>query len=195
MAKLAILIMAAGAAKRFGSAKQLAKLGEDTMLNNVVKQYSGQGEHQVYVALGAYQQQIKATLPSAVKPLYCPTWQLGLGHNISHCIALLENEFSHVMIALGDQLEIDRILISKLVDLQFQYPQRIIASQYAGQLGAPCSFPRAFFSQLKQLTGDKGAKRILKENSPYVLSVDMPQAQWDIDCPEDLLRHIGQAQS
>jgi molybdenum cofactor cytidylyltransferase len=40
--------------------------------------------------------------------------------------------------------------------------------------------------QLSQLKGDNGAKTILQQASEQVISIDMPEAAFDIDTPEDI---------
>ena len=66
------------------------------------------------------------------------------------------------------------------------HPSYIVAAQYNGVLGAPVIFPKQYFSQLSQLEGDKGAKKLLQQNIRQTISLSIPEAAFDIDTPEDL---------
>jgi molybdenum cofactor cytidylyltransferase len=53
-------------------------------------------------------------------------------------------------------------------------------------LGAPVIFPKDYFCELSQLTGDKGAKELLQQYPQKIISLAMPAAALDVDTPEDL---------
>jgi molybdenum cofactor cytidylyltransferase len=61
----------------------------------------------------------------------------------------------------------------------------IVASQYHNSVGVPALFPAAYFPQLLALTGDKGAKALLKQCTDKVLTISLPEAELDIDSVAD----------
>jgi CTP:molybdopterin cytidylyltransferase MocA len=58
----------------------------------------------------------------------------------------------------------------------------ITASCYAGRNGVPAYFPRAAFSELARLSGDSGARELLRTAPAIVL----PHGEFDVDTPYDL---------
>jgi molybdenum cofactor cytidylyltransferase len=52
--------------------------------------------------------------------------------------------------------------------------------------GVPAIFPRSYFQQLQGLTEDSGAKTLLSNTELSVTEIAMPEAELDIDRPEDL---------
>ena len=56
------------------------------------------------------------------------------------------------------------------------------ASSYANRQGVPAWFPRASFPDLLQLTGDSGARDLLKQ----ARTIDLPGGDLDIDTADDL---------
>jgi molybdenum cofactor cytidylyltransferase len=90
-----------------------------------------------------------------------------------------------IMLMLCDQPRISRADFSSLVDAWISRPERIAAAKYAGGCGAPAIFPLSFRDELMYLRGDEGAKQIIK-NAQSVSAVKIPNAEFDIDTPDDL---------
>jgi CTP:molybdopterin cytidylyltransferase MocA len=65
----------------------------------------------------------------------------------------------------------------------------LVAAHYSGTIGAPAIFGSEFFGELKQLTGDHGAGKWLRERLEQVTNVDLDEAAMDIDTPDDL-KHL-----
>ncbi len=58
---------------------------------------------------------------------------------------------------------------------------RIVAAQYERTLGIPTIFARELFAELRQLTGDAGAKRIIERYRERVVRVPCAHAAFDVD--------------
>jgi CTP:molybdopterin cytidylyltransferase MocA len=56
------------------------------------------------------------------------------------------------------------------------------ASAYAGRRGVPAYFPASAFAALAQLTGDAGARDLLRD----ARTIPLPLGELDIDTPEAL---------
>jgi len=54
------------------------------------------------------------------------------------------------------------------------------------QFTPPAIFPRYYFQQLSELTGESGAKPLIKNNMDKCLFYDLPEAFFDLDTPEQL---------
>ena len=196
-----ILIMAAGQAKRFGSPKQLAMIGNRPMLQGVVEEAMDTG-CRVYVALGAHRQQILAValgqLPSE-SIIEVNGWAEGLGQSIAESVSARVStnpDLDGVLILLGDQPLLRSEDLARLLACARRNPERIIASCYdkgvgddgnsgsGKRAGVPAYFPRSTFPDLMALSGDTGAKRIVRSRPHDTIAFG--QLLVDVDVPEDL---------
>jgi len=57
---------------------------------------------------------------------------------------------------------------------------------YRGQRGNPVAFSRRYLPQLQRLSGDQGARALLKTEAVEQIAVDDPGIVRDIDTPADL---------
>jgi len=179
--KLALLLLAAGASRRYGDVKALANCGDTHLLGWTLRQLRPLGE--VTVVLGAHADRVRSALPGDVRCVVAENWQQGQAHSVHAGLRALPETASAVLIALLDQPAILSAHYTALLALWRKQPECIAAATYSGRLGAPAIFPRAFWPQLFALSGDQGA-RLLLQTLP-VQSLAIPEAAHDIDTPED----------
>jgi molybdenum cofactor cytidylyltransferase len=189
--KTELILLAAGQSERFGGIKQLADISGNPMIIHCLSQFREnrswlEGIVDGHVALGANANWIIKQLPNYVQKHVVTSWENGMGDTLSESMRFLANNTTHVLIGLGDQIFISQQMIKGMLDESNQHPQNIIAAKYAGRLGAPAIFPKHFFSELYQLTGDRGANMIMRRHSHQVVSKEMPEAAFDIDTIDDL---------
>jgi CTP:molybdopterin cytidylyltransferase MocA len=67
----------------------------------------------------------------------------------------------------------------------------LVATSWATTFGPPTFLYRAFFPLLKNLRGDEGAKKILKENEASLRLVAFPGAAHDVDDESDYARLLS----
>ena len=189
------VILAAGSSSRMGHPKQLIEIGGIPLLARTVSAIHATGNvDPVVVVLGASAEAIIARLGELdtaenAEFVTCPDWQLGMGSSLAFGMGrMLEmfRELQHVLISVCDQPCLDAGHINKLVAACVKHPQHIIASGYAGTLGAPVVFPRGFFDHLVQGSGKGGAKNIILQNMDKVIPVDFPQGGVDLDTIGDV---------
>lgn len=189
--KAELILLAAGQSKRFGGIKQLADIQGQPMICHCLSQYR-QGETwiegitQGHVMLGSSADLIREVLPNNVDTFVASYWQQGMGHTLAESMQLIAGDTTHVFIALADQIALTQQNIIRLLDKAKRHPQYIIAAKYGDGFGAPVIFPRQYFSELAQLTGDKGAKILLMKYSQQIISLSMPEAVLDVDTPDDI---------
>ena len=176
--------MAAGASRRFGDIKQLAKIDGVSMalrsyniLNNVLK-------GRTYLVLGSNAELIARDFLE-VKTIYNSEWSMGLGSSISCVVTEMENESkcSGVLISLGDQVRLNEQDYQKLVDVY--NGEKIVVSSYGLKKGPPTIFPRKYFEQLIHLKGDIGGREVIRKNWHLVTSCKLDNASFDIDFKDD----------
>lgn len=195
---LAALVLAAGAARRFGSAKQLLPMDGQPLLGVMLKRAADVVGERLWVVLGARAQEIEAGLTDAPgHRIHHPGWQEGIGSSLRAGVQALPADCSAVLILLADQAAVSVQDLLLLVDTWQRDPARLVAARYAAEdgvphTGVPAIFPRPYFPELLQLAGDTGARALLSRHKEQVQAVPMPSAALDIDTPADAerLKHL-----
>ena len=184
---LHVIVLAAGSSSRLGQPKQLVKLGGRPALHIVVSNATAVAGHAVTVVIGAHAQELTRLLAhSPASVIVNRHWQEGLGASIRFGMSALPPACSAVMILLGDQVAVTAADLQRLNNAWKEQEETIAAATYQGHVGVPAIFPRWCFSELAQLHGDEGARKILQRNPDRIVRVPMSNAGFDLDTPEDL---------
>lgn len=192
MKPVAVVILAAGSASRFGSVKQLAKINEKSMLQSVVDNCQRLEGEDLYLVLGAYYEEIQQSIElDNSRIIFNGDWQEGMASSIRMAVENFQKDYEGIMFLAGDQPMVRSDQLMQLIQRWRQSPQKICAAQYKDSMGIPAIFPREYYSKLRQLEGDQGAKKLLVENTGNIQLVEMPEAAIDIDFPLDLARLSG----
>lgn len=182
-----IIILAAGASTRLGRPKQLVKLGSRPVLHRVISSAAQVVGHDLTVVLGAHAKDMTRLLSgSSASWVVNRQWEEGISSSIRAGLAVLPPACEAVLFLLGDQVGVTADDLRRLVDAWKGNEGAIAASVYEGQVGVPAIFPHAYFSELAELRGDRGARAILERNRDRLIRVTMPSAAIDLDTPEDL---------
>jgi molybdenum cofactor cytidylyltransferase len=184
-----VLVLAAGAGSRFGSPKQLVRIGGESLLQRAVTRATEVGGHAVTVVLGAHAAELTPLLRhSAATVLINRHWEEGLASSLRLGIAQLQGSADAILVTLADQAAITAFDLRRLAGAWRRQPESVIAASYDGHVGVPAVFPRHAFPSLLALRGDMGARPVLSQLADRVMRVPMPHAAIDIDTPEDLLK-------
>jgi molybdenum cofactor cytidylyltransferase len=182
------LVLAAGSASRFGSPKQLVRIGGQPMLHRAVSQATEVVGHAVTVVLGAYADQLAPLLKhTSASVLINRHWEEGMASSLRAGVASLPGSCDGVLVVLADQVSVTTFDLKRLATAWKRQPEWLIAATYDGHVGAPAIFPRSSFPAFSDLRGDAGARSILQRHIDRCLRIPMPNAAIDIDRPEDLL--------
>jgi molybdenum cofactor cytidylyltransferase len=183
-----VIVLAAGAATRFGSPKQLVRINGRPLLHAVIGRGVAVGGHAVIVVLGAYAAELAPLLrhtPATV--VINRQWQEGMASSLRTGIAALPGTAEAALVLLADQASVTADDLKRLVGSWRRQPTQIVAAQYGTTVGAPAIFPRWCFNELGGLRGDQGARVLLRRHADRLVRVPMASAAIDIDTPEDLL--------
>ena len=82
-------------------------------------------------------------------------------------------------------------MLQELRSMNGAHGSEIIASEYAGGFGVPAIFPRECFLELQQLSGDQGARRVIKKYTHRVKAVAFDGGTADVDTPSDRVLLTG----
>jgi len=186
--RLYAIVLAAGASTRFGSPKQLVRIGGRPLLHTVVARAAEVTGNALIVVLGAGAGELAPLLkhsPGSV--VVNRQWREGLASSIRAGVARLPATCAGVLLVLADQAAVTTDDLKRLAGSWRRRPQCIAAALYAGTAGAPAIFPRSSFAELAALRGDSGARTLLRRSADRLVRVPMPAAELDLDTPEDLL--------
>ncbi len=185
---IAALVLAAGAARRFGSQKLLHPVRGEPLVRAAVDRVVAAGPEQTIVVVGhdgAAVRHALAGLPVTI--VENPDPERGLSSSLRAGLAMVPGNAVAVLVTLGDQ-PIDRDEILPALVARFGGDDApIVAPRYQGVQGLPVLFARSVFPELEQLTGDRGARSVVERDASRVAYVDfdfpMPR---DVDTPADL---------
>ena len=184
-------MLAAGAARRFGSPKGLADYRGRPLIRHVVESVSTAiatrgPASAVTVVLGPEPKPLREALSgTGVDIAINEHWSDGLSSSLRLGIQSLPPGTSAVLIVLADQALVASDEYQRLLDVARTNPERPIAAAYDDTVGVPAVFPARYFERLSALQGDRGAGSLLKSDD-QVVPIDMPSAAFDIDTPEQL---------
>jgi CTP:molybdopterin cytidylyltransferase MocA len=177
--KTAAVVLAAGGSTRFGSPKQLARIGGETLLERASRAAREAGCSPVVVVLGASSDLIqRSCLLSDVQVLLNEDWRSGMGSSISCGVRTLRDVDGCVLMTC----DMPRVSAEHLRLLMASGD--VTASAYAGRNGVPAYFPVLMFEELMKLQGDAGARDLLRT----ARCVELEGGEWDVDTPDDLAR-------
>lgn len=188
--KLAVVVLAAGASRRLGQPKQLLVWEGKTLLRRAAEAALTVPHAAVAVVLGAHAERMYpelADLPVVV--LENPDWPEGLAASVRQGVRYAEARGAGaVLFLLVDQPFVTGTLLRELVRTYQTSGQPVVACDYGGELGVPMLISQRFFSDLLQLTGDRGARALLHRYPDAVARVPFPAGHQDLDTPEDWYR-------
>ncbi len=192
---IAGIVLAAGASTRLGTAKQLV-LDESggAMVVRAARHLLEAGCAPVVVVTGAEHEAVASVL--AVLPVevtYNAEWPQGMGSSIRHGIEWVEshsNLCNAALIAACDMPSVDTAHIQAIINRSSKGASQV-ASEYESASGAhirgiPALFPKARWTALRALSGDRGARDLLQFTG--TISVFLQNGRFDLDTPSDLAR-------
>ena len=182
------VVLAAGGSSRFGSAKQLVRIGDRPLLSLIAGRAAEVVGHALIVVLGAGAAELSPLLrhsPGSV--VINRNWREGLASSIRAGISRVPASCAGVMLVLADQACVTGEDLRRLAGVWRRQPQCVIAARYGATVGVPAIFPQHLFGELSELKGDSGAKALIRRHADRLVSVPMASAAFDLDTPDDLL--------
>lgn len=185
MNQIAIVILAAGSAKRMGQSKQLLPWRDSTLLGSVIETILSVDADIFFIVLGAYKNEIEEKTDLSKTIVFInENWQQGLGSSIALATAEIDKQYpdiNAIMFVLADQPFISSLHLSTMIQSHNKEKEAIIVTKKENYSGVPVLFPRKFFSELMSLSNDEGAKQIINRNKDQVMEVVTHDDTADID--------------
>jgi CTP:molybdopterin cytidylyltransferase MocA len=185
---IAAVVLAAGGASRFGSAKQLAELDGVPLLEHAIRAVEAvPAIERVVVVLGARADEIRAGVDfGGAEVVVCKDWATGQAASLRCGIAAVRDADA-VVLTLGDMPRVTPQVIARFADLAAEHGALTRArGVFDGAPGHPVALGSAYFEDVAQLQGDVGAREVLKRIGAYPIEVGHLCSGIDIDTPEAL---------
>ena len=182
---IAGLVLAAGAGRRFGAPKQLAELRGRPLLEHVVAAMAAAPLDRVVVVLGAGADDVLARVDMhGAEPVVCDGWQEGMAASLRTGIQAVADAAA-VVVILGDQPLVSAAAVARVIEARGGDFDAVRAS-YGGVPGHPVLLERALFAGVRQLTGDEGARSLLRGARVREVACDGLGSPVDVDTVQQL---------
>lgn len=182
------LILAAGAAKRFGGPKPLAQWKTDTLLGQAMNS-ALQPEHTVVIT-GGHDEVMQPYL-QGVNSVYNAFWNEGMGTSIRCGIEFIQQfdpNAETIVILPVDQPLVSRQHLQNLVNESRLTNRCALTTNDQGVVGAPAALPQSLFEKGLKLRGDRGLKSVLTAGE--IILVENNEALQDADTPQELQKLV-----
>jgi molybdenum cofactor cytidylyltransferase len=169
------IVLAAGGSTRLGRPKQLLDLGGRPLLRRTLDRALASSLDPVLVVLGHRAAEIASALGDhEARIVVNPGYAAGQATSVVAGIAALPANVAAAMLLLGDQPGVTPGVIDAVTAAWRADPAPLAAPVYGGSLGNPILFRRDLFPDLLRLTGDQGARAIVRARADVVLRVPVP---------------------
>jgi CTP:molybdopterin cytidylyltransferase MocA len=168
---LAAVILAAGAATRFGAPKQAL------LLPPVLGRVRAAGVAELVVVLGAYE------LDSDAPTVQCPDWERGPGASLRCGLRTLVETVEAAIVVLADGPQLAPAAIPRIVEAWRASAAPLVAASYDGVRGHPLLVARSEWAHIP----DEG----LRAREPLLVPCDDLGSPGDVDFPSDLPERLS----
>jgi CTP:molybdopterin cytidylyltransferase MocA len=164
---VAAVVLAAGAATRFGSPKQRL------LLPAVLGRLRAAAVDDVVVAAGAYPLEAEG-----VRVVPCPEWELGPGASLRCALGALGPDVQAAVVVLADGPDLAPEAVGRVVAAWRESGSALVAASYGGDRGHPLVVDRTLWGSVP----DEGLRAL----HPLLVPCDDLGPPGDVDRPEDL---------
>lgn len=183
------LVLAAGRARRFGYDKRLAHLPQRGPLLAATLTTLRPHFGEIRVVLGIDDDRRTLDIPDDIVTIRARSADQGMGESLAAGIRALSTDSRALAVAvmLGDMpwvsWESFALLCTQSSD------RAIVRPFFRGQGGHPVLFGRCFWGSLEQLTGDEGARSVVRRHRDACIEIEVqdPGVVRDVDRPVDLV--------
>lgn len=189
MKRIAAIVTAAGASRRFGPESKLhAPLDGLPLIERTLRALQALPLAEVLVVLAPGDETIRAIAARlGFETVENPDPAAGLGSSIACGARALSRATDGALLCLGDMPLAPAAAGSKLIARYEDCADGVVlVPVHGGRRGHPVLFDRAHFAALTALGGDRGARALLAGPAVVEVPVDDAGVLLDVDTPEDL---------
>lgn len=187
---IAGIVLAAGSSTRLGRPKQLLPVQGEPLLRFTLQRILTTSLDVVYVVLGHRADEIAASIADLpVHIVANPNAEQGQSTSVLAGLrAVVPTASNAVMVLLGDQPQVNPSVVNALIARWQEVHTGVVAPRYTDGIGNPIVFDRSVLPELMTLSGDTGARAIVRAHQERgdisLVAVDAP-APRDVDTEAD----------
>ena len=166
---VAAVVLAAGAASRFGAPKQRL------LLPLVLERVRASGVDEIVVVAGAH------ALEADVRVVDCDDWERGPGASLRCGVAALATDVEAAVVVLADGPHLAPEAVDRVIAAWRESGAEVLAASYGGDRGHPVLLARAAWSRVP----DEGARAL----EPVLVPCDDLGAPGDVDSADEWKEH------
>lgn len=181
------ILLAAGSSRRLGTPKQLLELEGKPVLQHVVDALGDSQVEEIVVVLGHEAERIRASieLPSNCLTVVNENHAEGQSTSLRLGLETVDRSADAVVIVLGDQPRLQPEMVDTVVGAFRERGAPFVRATFAGRQGHPLLAARSQWDALRNITGDKGARLLLRGSSVVVEEIEMDGTLLDLDTWDD----------
>ncbi|HEX6981068.1 MAG TPA: molybdopterin-binding/glycosyltransferase family 2 protein [Alphaproteobacteria bacterium] len=189
--RIAAIVLAAGRSSRMqGANKLLAEIDGRPMVERALNAALGSQARPVIVVTGHDGTRVRAALAGRDVPIVDnPNYAEGLATSIRAGLAALPADIDGAIFLLADMPRVNSAHIDRLIAAFNPVEGRAVCiPTYRAKRGNPILWAARFFTELRNLSGDHGARVLLGQHADLTVDVEMPDdgVLIDVDTPETL---------
>ncbi|MFZ6028398.1 MAG: selenium cofactor biosynthesis protein YqeC [Chloroflexota bacterium] len=189
------VVLAAGAATRYGEPKQLLDWRGEPLVRRAARTAIDAGLSPAVVVTGAHADSVRAAVAGLdVTIVHCPDWAEGQAASIRAGLRTAVKAArlpGSAIFLLADQPYVTAVLLRALCERHANTLAPIVAPLADGRRGNPVLFDRSTFPALLALRGDVGGRALFSCYRIEWLPWHDPQLLLDVDTPDDYRKLIG----
>lgn len=188
------IILAAGSSSRLGRPKQLLPLGDRPVLAHTLANATSSVLDGLLVVLGHEATMIEAQIDfGQARVVLNEAYREGQSTSLRAGLDALSHDTAAALFILGDQPLIGPAVLDALIDAYRRTAAPIVMPTYDGVRGNPVLIARALFPELDRISGDQGARGVIRAHAAEVHDVPIPgpPPTDDLDTQEDYDRLLA----
>ena len=194
--KVIALILAAGSSSRMGAKnKLLANVIGKPMITHVVDAIGQSMVNSVVVVTGYEREKIENVLSQLnISFVHNENFNAGLSESLKVGLKEIPDDVDGVLICLGDMPLLTSTIIDNLIKAFDPIEGRSICVPINGRKrGNPVLWDKSYLTEMTEIVGDVGAKKLLEKYSDHVFEVSFEEDNVliDVDTP-DLLKSLNE---
>ena len=160
------VVLAAGAATRFGAPKQRL------LLPRVLERVRASAVDDVLVVVGAHEVETDA------RTVHCPEWERGIGASLRCGLSALPEEAEAAVVVLADGPDLAQAAVDRVLEVWRESGAEVVAATYEGVRLHPVLLARGAWHRVP----DEGARDL----PALLVPCDDLGAPGDVDRPDDV---------